>query len=1232
MEKPVPEKVEAPLNLSAPQESVCTETMDSVSPSPADAENNNSTPDSVNADSKQITGTHIQTQDKEDIPVMHSKLTASISHAALSPVDPVNCHKSSVSSALQEVNDSQNKETLTGQTVSISQQLLECQSSEPSFSKSVEKAWECFEKGAMERTGSAVDTTSSRGEENRTVILECSPDSQSFGHNFTFETVVAPLYHQVFERMETERRDQRSKELDTGRAVEKLEDGCLRRVTYQGYPRAQRLETRPNACTSEKHVVNDVYLGVCKEPFPPDLFNTKNTTEKPSSGTNINSELKEMGAACCDISKTGMEDTQDVNISESKMVQMVAPPQKQYLANSLPFQLEYLNRTHSLEECALGLDEQIQDRIISQSEHLLDRTPHNTHSQSECSSENSQHEPVRLDCMHLTSLSESDRANAKTSSSVAAEKPSFTDSSVTHIFFETGLSIDIPKTQNKEAKTSQPQTSGGMQTPMESTSPETWHSSKCLEERDSPISESSLFHTHISSDVTPNLSQSEAPTPSQNLTSLTPIRTQCPDLTSINNIQIAADTTHVQLQIIEGTNVTQGLDNMCQYIDTDPCHVSSEIKSKSDRINEMDRLESLEIHKNKEFKMPNYNVSACLYGPLDKDEEMSILKSNSDSVLREKEAEIYEGDKCVENFEMYKEQESKDKKEHQLEHVSEETKEVEELKEEEEEEEKQQEELENEEEQPPQKQEEHHEQNQEEKELQEEKEEGEKAEEEEQKQEELEEEQKEEEEEHKELGEEQEKEKDVVEEEEEHQELGEEEENKLKEKEEEEEQEREKEEQPQQKQEELEEEQGEEEEEEEKQELEELENEEKQEDETRMKTRGKQEEHHEQKQEEHEEEDIEEREKEQQQLLQQKQEELEMEQGEKEEEEHQELEEDELEEEEEENDGAELGNEDIFEDELLYIDDDEEEEVKEKDTELYMGKWEDDVDHLSLEVETEEQERVSRVTSVATAESVIKVDSFKSQVHLRQEQKSTARTSEGGSPMGEKEEISTDSISILQQTLTGNSGVKLSDREEGVCCQIEKQQAAEGITAEVNTLLENPEDISAQSEKNMGDSASTESLTDDEMDLYLHRLKSTQQPGFSDITSSGSYSKRPSSVSRTRTMPSLMPSISESLNEDQPNASLEDLTKEEAMELEKATLPLLDAEEEVIGRNVLWWREFFSSENMSRMIGYMFLLGVFLVTAHYYDFIACFVLYLLALYWLYFRGESEPSEVTQPTK
>ncbi|KAL7862902.1 hypothetical protein SRHO_G00118860 [Serrasalmus rhombeus] len=545
MEKPVPEKVEAPLNLSAPQENVWTETMDSISPSPADAENNSGTPDSVNADSKQITSRHIQTQDKEDIPVMHSELTASLSHAALSPVDPVNCHKSSVSSASQEVNNSQDKETLTGQTVSITQQLFECQNSEPSFSKSVEKAWECFEKGAIERIGSAVDTTSSRGEENHTVILECSPDSQPFGHNFTFETVVAPLYHQVFERMETERRDQRSRELDTGRAVEKLEDGCLRRVTYQ--------------------------------------------------------------------------------------------------------------------------------------------------------------------------------------------------------------------------------------------------------------------------------------------------------------------------------------------------------------------------------------------------------------------------------------------------------------------------------------------------------------------------------------------------------------------------------------------------------------------------------------------------------------------------------------------------------------DDDEEEEVKEKDTELYMGKGKDDVDHLSLELETEEQERVSRVTSVATAESVIKVDSFKSRVHLRQEQKSTARTSEEGS-MGGEEEIPLDSTGSLQQTLTGNSGVKLSEREEGVCCQIEKQQAAEGITAGVNTLLENPEDISAQGENNMGDSASTESLTDDEMDLYLHRLKSTQQPGFRDTTSSGSYSKRPSSVSRTRTMPSPMPSISESLNEDQPNASLEDLTKEEDMELEKATLPLSDAEEEVIGRNVLWWREFFSSENMSRMMGYMFLLGVFLVTAHYYDFIACFVLYLLALYWLYFRGESEPSEVTQPTK
>ncbi len=158
--------------------------------------------------------------------------------------------------------------------------------------------------------------------------------------------------------------------------------------------------------------------------------------------------------------------------------------------------------------------------------------------------------------------------------------------------------------------------------------------------------------------------------------------------------------------------------------------------------------------------------------------------------------------------------------------------------------------------------------------------------------------------------------------------------------------------------------------------------------------------------------------------------------------------------------------------------------------------------------------------------------------------------------------------------------------------------------------------------ENVEDSTSTESQIDDEMELYLNSLRNSQQSVFREGAMNGSYCKRPS-LSRGR--PLAMPSISESVDEDQTNSSLEDLTNMEYnMELDRATLPLVDENEPVNGCNVLWWKEFLSYGNMSRVTGYIFLLIVFLVAAYYYDFIACFALYIITVYWLFRQGEVEP--------
>ncbi|KAK7117688.1 hypothetical protein R3I94_023048 [Phoxinus phoxinus] len=191
------------------------------------------------------------------------------------------------------------------------------------------------------------------------------------------------------------------------------------------------------------------------------------------------------------------------------------------------------------------------------------------------------------------------------------------------------------------------------------------------------------------------------------------------------------------------------------------------------------------------------------------------------------------------------------------------------------------------------------------------------------------------------------------------------------------------------------------------------------------------------------------------------------------------------------------------------------------------------------------------------------------------------------------------------------------DKEESMCCGSENSDR--DTTDDVNNTLDCQAKDSMNGDlENADDNTSTESQIDDEMELYLISLRNSQQSVFREGTMSGSYGKRPS-MSKGR--PLAMPSISESVNEDQSNSSLEDLTNiEYIMELERATLPLVIRNE----RNVLWWKEFLSYDNMSRVIGYTFLLIVFLAAALYSDFIACFALYFLTVYWLFRQGEEKP--------
>ncbi|KAB5571519.1 hypothetical protein PHYPO_G00225840 [Pangasianodon hypophthalmus] len=354
--------------------------------------------------------------------------------------------------------------------------------------------------------------------------------------------------------------------------------------------------------------------------------------------------------------------------------------------------------------------------------------------------------------------------------------------------------------------------------------------------------------------------------------------------------------------------------------------------------------------------------------------------------------------------------------------------------------------------------------------------------------------------------------------------------------------------------------------------------------------------------------------------------------------------EDQVEKEQENDEKVELGIEDKFKDGSYYPEDDKEEvkkDEKEKDAEPRRNgvEWE------ALETEIEEQEMDGGVTSVATLQSIPNIDSFIRDVHLHvgQEQQNTGLEQTSEEPVSERHSTGEEEESFCgkdssQQALTLSSDVAFSDQveeienisefidqEEDVCCQIDEEHVVEDAIGEVDAVPEKQErDCVNEQSENMDDSASTESLTDDEMELYLLRLKNIEQSGLKDAISMG---KR-HSISRTWTIPSPMPSISEYIDEDQPNALLDDLTNEEMIELERAALPLLDEEQEVTEPNLLWWREFFSSDNMPKMILYTLLFVVFLITTYICDFIACFGLYLLALYWLYFQVQREPLKGT----
>ncbi|XP_034735301.1 uncharacterized protein ppp1r3ab isoform X2 [Etheostoma cragini] len=164
------------------------------------------------------------------------------------------------------------------------------------------------------------------------------------------------------------------------------------------------------------------------------------------------------------------------------------------------------------------------------------------------------------------------------------------------------------------------------------------------------------------------------------------------------------------------------------------------------------------------------------------------------------------------------------------------------------------------------------------------------------------------------------------------------------------------------------------------------------------------------------------------------------------------------------------------------------------------------------------------------------------------------------------------------------------------------------------------------------DSASAESDSDDEVELYMRCLRAvhTGAPAQKDTNKDTGFSagKRPS-ISRSKLLSTPMPSISESLDEEQHLSHLTE--NNEDTQHTTAALPASSGQES-INRNVSWWKETLSCSNISRTLLYATLLVVFLVVAYRYDFLACFGLYLISVVWLYYQRERQPEQQTSTTK
>ncbi|XP_005451124.1 uncharacterized protein ppp1r3ab [Oreochromis niloticus] len=187
---------------------------------------------------------------------------------------------------------------------------------------------------------------------------------------------------------------------------------------------------------------------------------------------------------------------------------------------------------------------------------------------------------------------------------------------------------------------------------------------------------------------------------------------------------------------------------------------------------------------------------------------------------------------------------------------------------------------------------------------------------------------------------------------------------------------------------------------------------------------------------------------------------------------------------------------------------------------------------------------------------------------------------------------------------------------EKQCLHTTKPQSEDGngsAAAEGDALTDEPE-----GDQTSQDSASAESDSGDEVELYIHCLRAVGTGGRSHEDKS-TVSKRPR-LSRTKLLSATMPPITESQDEEQHLSRLQEKL-EEAKIADSATV---SPAEESMGQSVSCSTDTFSCSNITKSLLYATLLVVFLVVAYHYDFLACLGLYLISVVWLCCREEKQP--------